>query len=65
MITSGRMMDGGLFLFSDDIASGGFINIGTTTFKKVIVAVQQDGEFDWFYGAPLKETHSHSGESPP
>ena len=58
-------MDRGLFLFSDDIARGGFINIGTTTFKKAIVAVQQDSEFDWFYGAPLKETQSYSGESPP
>ena len=58
-------MDGGLFLFSDDIARGGFINIGNTTFKKVIVAVQQDSEFDWFYGSQLKETQSYSGESPP
>ena len=56
MITSGRRMDGGLFSFSDDIARGGFVNIGTTTFEKATVAVQQDSQFDWFYGAPLKET---------
>ena len=65
MITSGCRMDGGLFPFSDDIARGGFVNIGTTTLEKAIVAVQQDSQFDWFYGSPLKETRSHSGESPP